>query len=99
MNYLDQLHRAVEEANGCPATHEKTTPIREEDAGRVIFDGEVETFALSGHATAAHCYAWGYPENGMLHVTSILEIPPVDSPEMAVKAAIVSRVRRDNPQH
>jgi len=53
-------------------------------------EGVVESFALTGHARAKRCYAWSYQDNGETRYVNVLEIPPVDSPQMAVRAAIVS---------
>ena len=46
-----------------------------------------------GHAKAKRYYAWSYPDDKQpanLDVVTVLEIPPVVSPETAVKAAIAS---------
>jgi hypothetical protein len=39
------------------------------------------------------CYAWSFLENGKPEYTTVLEIPPVDSAESAVKVAIASKAR------
>lgn len=76
--------------------HEITVPVREMFQGKVAWDGEVEVFAITGHAKAKRCYAWGYPNEkrgGKYDFVTVLEIPPVVSPETAVKAAIVAKAR------
>lgn len=37
---------------------------------------------------AKRCYAWTIEDGGDLKTTAVLEIPPVDSAETAVKVAI-----------
>lgn len=61
----------------------------------MIWSGDVEVFGLSGHAKAKRAYAWGYSgENPKWEITTVLEIPPVTSPETAVKIAIAAPVNR-----
>ena len=91
MDYLDETRKAIEASHGCKATHERTVPVREMFKGQVAWEGEVEVFAITGHAKAKRCYAWGYPNEkrgGKYDFVTVLEIPPVVSPETAVKAAI-----------
>ena len=61
--------------------------------GEVIWDGIVETFELENHPKAKRCYAFSFARNDKVLVKTVLEIPPVDSPETAVKVAIASEVR------
>lgn len=94
MNYLDEIKKAVEACHGCMATHVSTVPVKETFNGAVAWEGLVEVFALTGHPKAQRCYAWGYPDKGAIEAVTVLEIPPVTSPQTAVKAAIVSEARR-----
>jgi hypothetical protein len=94
MGYLDELKAKIRLLHGCEATHRQTVPVKEVFQAKVVWDGDVEVFDLTGHAKAARCYAWGYPSDklpGELAVVAVLEIPPVVSPETAVRAAIVSQ--------
>lgn len=52
--------------------------------------GVVESFALTGHPKAARCYAWGFNDSGETRYVGVLELPPVDSPQTTVRAAIAS---------
>ena len=49
-----------------------------------------------GHAKAKHCYAWGYAKDNVKgwEITTVLEIPPVTSPETAVKVAIAAAAQK-----
>ena len=78
----------------CKAAHVGSEPVIELFQGEVAWDGVVETFDLTGHPKAKRCYAWSYLENGEPQYTTVLEIPPVDSPESAVKVAIAATAKR-----
>lgn len=91
MDYLAEAKNAVEKSHGVTAKHLETVPVREMFKGRVAWVGEVEVFAIEGHTKAKRCYAWGYPNEkrkGKYDFVTVLEIPPVTSPETAVKVAI-----------
>jgi hypothetical protein len=59
--------------------------------------GDVEVFDLTGHPKAKRAYGWshadGKDDKDEKFVT-VLEVPPVDSPQTAVKVAIVSEIKR-----
>ena len=91
MDYLGELRAKIRLLHGCEATHRQTVPVKEVFRGNMVWNGEVEVFGVTGHTKTKHCYAWGsanerHPDR--LDVVAVLEIPPVISPETAVKAAI-----------
>ena len=47
-----------------------------------------------GHPKAKRAYAWTYRKGDQNKTIAVLEIPPVDSPESAVKVAIASKARK-----
>jgi hypothetical protein len=59
-------------------------------------DPEKVKIALRLRRESKRCYGWSHPENadgtGERFVT-VLEIPPVSSPESAVKVAIAAEVK------
>jgi len=59
-----------------------------------VWEGVVESFALTGHPKAKRCYAWSYQDNGETQYVNVLEIPPVVSAKTAVQAAIVSGAQK-----
>jgi hypothetical protein len=71
-------------------------PVTESFQGQIVWQGEVEVFNLRGHPKAKICYAWahatGEDDQGKRYV-AVLELPPVDSAQTAVKAAIVDEVK------
>ena len=60
--------------------------------GEAVWEGEVFVFPLKGHPTAHLCYAWEIDGR----VTAVLHELPVDSPQAAVRAAIVQEHRERN---
>lgn len=73
---------------------------------QTVWRGEVEVFELRGHSEAAKCYAWSHREKGAssnilnsetMHLITVLGKRPVDSPQMAVRAAIFYNVQP--PRH
>jgi len=70
--------------------------VHEVFRGQTAWMGDVQVFTLSGHPKAKKAYAWshadGKDDTGERFVT-VLEIPPVDSPQTAVKVAIAAEMR------
>ena len=60
--------------------------------GKTLWRGNVEVYDLTGHPKAKHCYGWTYgdPEQFI----TILELPPVDSAEAAVKVGVAYQVKQ-----
>lgn len=79
---IDDLRRAVEGLHACHASHRETVQVREDFRGQTVWDG---------HPTAKLAYAWSSPIEGSdrRKFYAGLHLPPVDSPEAAVRAAIV----------
>ena len=71
-----------------------TTPVREIFQGQPVWEGDVEVFSIKGHPKASQCYAWAHEtDNKGKRYVVVLELPPVDSAQAAVKAAIVEQYR------
>jgi hypothetical protein len=67
--------------------------------GKTVWDGEVEVFDLKGHPLATRCHAWSYKDDeGKEHYTAVLGLPPVDSAQVAVKAALVAQVMNEGKE-
>jgi hypothetical protein len=88
---IENLREAVETMHKCKARHVESKPVIELFRGTVAWDGVVEAFELTGHPHAKRCYAWSYTDKGEPQYVTVLEIPPVDSAETAVKIAIVAQ--------
>jgi hypothetical protein len=75
-------------------THERSVPVVEMFGSKTVWEGVVESFALTGHAKAKRCYAWSYQDKGETQYVTALEIPPVVSPQTAVRASIVAETKK-----
>ena len=91
---IERLKEAVEKAYECKARHVVSEPVDDLFQGEVAWDAVVAIFELEGHPKAKRCYAWSYIEDGEPQYTTMLEIPPVNSPESAVEVAIASKNRQ-----
>lgn len=94
LNYIQKLREAIRAVHGCDSRYIATTPVKEVFQGQTAWEGDVETFELLGHPKAPRCYAWGFEDEGRLISTAVLEMPPVDSPSMAVTVAIAAKARQ-----
>lgn len=96
MSYLEELRGAIKHMHGAEATHVESVPVKEMFQGKTVWEGIVEVFDIAGHATATRVYAWTHqtddPKKSKRHV-AVLHIPPVVSPQTAVRAAIVQGFR------
>ncbi|MGP8049752.1 MAG: hypothetical protein ACLPYB_04000 [Desulfobaccales bacterium] len=91
MNSTDELRRAVERLHNCKASHIEDIAIIEKFGENTVWSGIVSVFEIVGHPKATKCYAWSSPIEGSTkrRYYAVLHIPPVDSPEKAVRASIV----------
>jgi hypothetical protein len=72
--------------------------VKEVFGEKTVWEGDVEIFILSCHPSGAvGCYAWAYrDEDGKTHYTAILRRTPISSPQDAVKASIMAKVKLQN---
>ena len=71
----------------------RVTLVRELFNGQVAWEGRVRHFRLIDHPKAKRCYVWSYQDGKETKTVTVLEIPPVDSPESAVKVAIAAEAK------
>ena len=88
---IQKLKEAIQIIHHCGSWHVASEPVLELSIGEVAWDGVVKSFRLVGHPKAQRCYAWSYEKNGETKYMTILELPPVDSAESAVKVAIAAQ--------
>lgn len=99
-NYLARLQTAIQHLHNCGAIHRETVPVHEVFKGQTVWKGEVEVFDLTNHPKAQRAYGWSHQEGASgkgERFVAVLEIPPVTSPETAVKASIVADSRKRFP--
>ena len=87
-----ELQSAVESMHSCRAKLVRSVPLRETVPGAPVWEGVVHVFDLASHRIAARAYAWSSPIEGSTkrRFFAVLHKPPVDSPQAAVRAAIVA---------
>ena len=78
----------------CRAEHLITVTVMEGWRDNIIWNAEVATFLLKGHPIAKRAYGWQTGEGTDAKFTAVLEIPPVDSANTAVRVAIAAKARR-----
>lgn len=78
---------AIELRANCRASYVHTQPVRIFLEDRVLWKGRVEVFDLQGHAFAKRAFGWGVKrKDKKTEIVTVLGIPPLDTPIMAVKA-------------
>ena len=96
MSYIEELKDVIRRLHGAEATHVESVPVKEVFQGKTVWEGIVEVFDLTGHATAHRVYAWAHktdsPEKPIRHVT-VLHLHPIKSAQDAVRAAILQEAR------
>ena len=90
MSRIEQIREAVERTADCPAKHLESVKVLEGFRDQIMWQGEVEVFALQGHPKAKRAYGW---QSGDRFV-AVLEIPPVDSANTAVRASIAAELKK-----
>ena len=83
--YVQALRALIQKTHRCPARYSQSIRVKEESAGKILFEGTVEAFDLGGHPTARQCYAWGIKRpDGHMDYATILN-PPAKSAAEAVR--------------
>lgn len=88
-----ELHAAIRAMHGCESRYVRSVPVREVFNDLVAWEGSVEVFDLIDHPKAKRCYAWSFQDGNQARSVTVLELPPVDSPDTAVKVAIAAKAR------
>ncbi len=88
---IAEIRLEIEKTSGCPATHVESVISVEGWREQIVWEGNVEVFELTGHRKAKRAYGWRDYSSG--EFTAVLGIPPVDSPETAIKVAIAAKAR------
>jgi hypothetical protein len=93
-NAIQGIQSAIKAQHGCDSRHIESVPVHEVFQGQTAWRGTVEVFHLMGHDKAKRVYAWQYQDdNNRTKTVTVLEIPPVNSPQTAVKVAIAAKAK------
>jgi hypothetical protein len=99
--YIEELRNVIRRLHGAEALHVESVPVKETLGGQTVWDGTVEVFDLQGHPKAKRAYAWAHetdePTQLRRYVT-VLHISGVTSAVIAVKAAILEKFERGEPE-
>lgn len=88
-----RLSAAIMDLHGAQASWITSTNVHEKVKGAGSWQGDVETFELIRHPKAKYCYAWTNDVEGGSEIMMALKVPPVDSPQTAVREFLASRKR------
>jgi hypothetical protein len=98
-DYIAQVQVVVSQMYNCGALWRESVPIHEMFRGKTIWQGDVEVFDLHGHPKAKRAYAWSHldgEKDERTRFVTVLEIPPVNSAETAVRVQIVKDFKSGN---
>ena len=94
MNRSTDLRQTICDLHGCDSTWAESVPLKEMFQGQTVWEGIVQVFDLVDHPSASRCYAWSHETDaGNRRYVAVLHQGPIDSPEKAVRAAIVQEQR------
>ena len=93
MKDIPLLKKAIKATHGCESLHIESVAVKEVFEDQTAWETKVEVFDLVGHRQAKRAYAWSHRDGNQNKTFAVLEIPPVDSPESAVKVAIASKAQ------
>ncbi len=98
-DYIERLKQVIFHLHKSDAQYVESVPVEEVFRGKSIWKGNVEVFTLTNHPKAKRAYGWSHPDgkdDSDERFVTVLEIPPVVSPETAVKMAIVAQAKGKN---
>ena len=92
---IARLQHAIQRLHGCRSGHMGSFEVHEMFEGKTVWEGTVEMFELIWHPTATVAYAWSYEtDGGGRGYVAVLGVPPIMSPQDAVRASIAAEHTR-----
>lgn len=94
--YTEELRDVIRRLHGVESRYIESVPVKETFEGQTVWNGIVEVFELKDHPKAKKAYAWTHDTDDPLHPkrhVTVLHVPPITSPQLAVRAAIVKEYR------
>jgi hypothetical protein len=93
-----ELKAAIEQMHNCSASFIEDVIVVEKFGEETVWSGIVSVYSLENHPKTTKAYAWSSPIKGSKkrRYYAILNIPPVDSPEKAVRASIAHDYKTEN---
>ncbi len=92
----EALQKAILDLHGCKSKWIESVPVKEVFEGETAWEGVVQVFDLEDHPTAKRCYVWSHAidDSKKRKFFAVLHQGPVKSAQDAVRAAIVSEIRK-----
>ena len=94
---ITELKDAIRVTHGCESLYIDSVPIKEVFEGETVWERTVGVFDLVGHPKTNRAYAWSYRDGVETKSIAVLHVAPVNSPQMAVKAAIAAKANASRP--
>ena len=95
MTETERLQKAIRDLHGLDSEYIKSVPVREVFQGKTVWEGDVRIFRVRGHPQAQRAYAWSYiGEAGETRYLAVLGVPPINSAQDAVKAAVMAHIEK-----
>lgn len=93
--YIKALEKAIFDLHHCKATWIKSVSVKEVFQEETGWEGVVQVFEID-HPKSKLCYAWSYglDNSKKRRFFPVLHQGAVDSPQAAVRAAIISEFRK-----
>ena len=96
-DFIQTLQEAIRKRFCSEAQHVESVPVSETYWGKIVWDGTVDVFTLTGHATARRPYALGHAlrdTGDEVRIVTVLGLPSIDSPLKAVRVSIVADAKK-----
>ena len=95
MNAIERLQQAIRDLHGLESDFVRIEPVHETFQGKTVWEGDVKVFRVRGHPQAHYAYAWTREDaDGTKHHVAVLGVPPIDSPQKAVQAAVMAHIEK-----
>ena len=93
MDDVEELRDAIRRLHGLESEYVETVPVVENFEGMTMWEGDVSVFKVTGHPQTDTAYAWKDFQDTKRRVVAVLRLPPVDSPQLAVRAAVIAGIK------
>jgi hypothetical protein len=95
---IPALQDAIRHLHGLEATWLESVPVHEQHEGEIVWEGEVQVFAVE-HPKTTRVYAWSHEtEGGKRRFHAVLGEKPVTEAVKAVRVAILSETQAEAVQ-
>jgi hypothetical protein len=92
---LEALQQAIRDLHGAESTFVEAVKVKEVFQGKVMWDGVVSVFDLTGHPAAKRAYVWSYlTDEERRRFVAILHVDPINTAHRAVQAYLVNEARK-----